>query len=54
MIGTPRGRVGQLCGELKGGYRYYDTDGKRQSTTKIAWVSARMNSKKEGPHSAVA
>jgi len=54
MIGTPRGKVGQLCGELKGGYRYYDTDGKRQSTTKIAWVSACMNSRRKGPHSPVA
>jgi len=54
MIGTPRGKSGQLCGENRGGYRYYDTDGKRQSTTKIAWISTHMKSKKEEPHSAVA
>jgi len=51
MIGTPRGKVGQLCGALKGGYRYYDTDGKRQSTTRVAWVSTHLYNKKEGPHS---
>jgi len=46
MIGTPRGKSGQLCGDDRGSYRYYDTDGKRQSTTKIAWVSARMNGRR--------
>ena len=23
IVGLPKGRIGQLCGELKGGYRYY-------------------------------
>jgi len=54
MIGTPRGKVGQLCGGLKGGYRYYDHDGERHEATKLAWVSTHMNSRREGPHSSVA
>lgn len=54
LMGTPRGKNGQLCGQDRGSYRYYDADGKRQSTTKIAWISTHMHSRKEGPHSAVA
>ena len=39
LIGTTRSKQGRLCGEYKGGYRYYDAQGKRQSTKQLAWGS---------------
>lgn len=42
MIGTANGRVGQLCGEYRGGYRYYDEQGKRRVTRHLAWVSSQL------------
>lgn len=42
LIGTNKGRVGQLCGEYKSEYRYYDEFGKRKSTVKIKWVSTQF------------
>ena len=39
LIGTKRG-VGQLCGEYKGEYRYYDTNGKRRSAKELSWISS--------------
>jgi hypothetical protein len=44
MIGSSKGNVGQLCGEYKGGYRYYDESGKRGSVMKISWVSSNFKS----------
>lgn len=39
LVGTLKGKVGQLCGEYLGGYRYYDKEGKRQSAKQIGWIS---------------
>jgi hypothetical protein len=50
LIGTTRGRTGRLCGEDRRGYRYHDASGKRQSTRRLAWISARfvVNSGRKG------
>jgi hypothetical protein len=40
LIGTPRGKRGQLCGLHQGSYRYYDEQGERQCATKLDWVSS--------------
>jgi hypothetical protein len=39
LICTQRGITGQLCGEKKGAYRYYDVQGKRRQTERLAWIS---------------
>jgi RRXRR protein len=43
LIGLPNGKTGQLCGEYKGGYRYYDAEGKRGSARRLSWVSSNFN-----------
>jgi len=47
LIGTPKGKSGQLCGETNGAYRYYDHDGRRQSTKALAWISTHLCMKKD-------
>jgi hypothetical protein len=42
-IGLPNGKTGQLCGEYKGGYRYYFAPGKRGSAKRLAWISSNFN-----------
>ena len=42
LIGAINGKIGQLCGENRGAYRYYDNRGKRQSTKHLAWVSTHF------------
>lgn len=42
LIGLPNGKTGQLCGEYKGGYRYYDAEGKRGSARRLAWISSNF------------
>lgn len=37
VVGTRRG-LGKLCGEYKGGFRYYDSAGKRQMTRKLSFA----------------
>lgn len=37
LVGTPRG-LGRLCGEYKGGFRYYDSLGKRQSAKRLSFA----------------
>lgn len=51
LVGLPKGKMGQLCGELKGKYRYYDPEGKRGSTNKITWVSSNFFVRKTGASS---
>jgi hypothetical protein len=41
LVGV-NGKVGQLCGELKNAFRYYDTKGKRGSVKKFGWVSTNF------------
>lgn len=41
-IGLPNSKQGRLCGEYRGGYRYYDLDGRRQSAKCLAWVSTHF------------
>lgn len=41
-----KGKVGQLCGELKNGYRFYDALGKRGSVKKLDWVSSNFNTRR--------
>src|SRR5262249_5794107 len=40
LIGTIEGKVGQLCGEDRGSYRYYDQYRKRKTAKRLAWVSS--------------
>ena len=54
LIGTRNGKKGQLCGEYKGGFRYYDQYGKRQNSTKLSWISTQFVIRKgEEQHSHV-
>lgn len=46
LVGTPKGKTGRLSGECKGGYRYYDTEGKRQTAKKLTWFSSNFITKK--------
>jgi hypothetical protein len=46
LIGTPRGKQGQLCGTYRGSFRYYDEQGKRQEVVKLAWVSTCFKTRK--------
>lgn len=41
LIGI-KNKVGQLCGELKGTFRYYNEEGKRQSTKSFDWISSNF------------
>jgi hypothetical protein len=52
LIGTIRGKVGRLCGENLGGYRYYDEAGKRQTARRLAWVRACFVVRAGRPHGA--
>jgi hypothetical protein len=51
LIGTSRGRYGQLCGEKLGGYRYYDNQGKRKRAVKLAWISSHFITRNAGSES---
>jgi hypothetical protein len=46
--GAPNGKRGQLCGEYKGGYRYYDAKGKRGCVKRIHWISGNFNARRSG------
>jgi hypothetical protein len=46
MIGLSKGKVGQLCGERKGGYRYYNEMGKRGSVKKPNWISSSFKTRR--------
>ncbi len=55
LIGTSSGKIGRLCGEYKGAYRYYDAQGKRQVAKRLAWISSQFIVRKGGEaHSPVA
>lgn len=45
IIGTKKGKVGQLCGEDRNSYRYYDSSGKRQATRSLSWINSQFNIK---------
>jgi hypothetical protein len=47
LIGTPRGKQGQLCGTNRGSYRYYNEQKQRQESAKLAWVSTCLVTRKE-------
>jgi len=47
LIGAKNGKIGQLCGEKQGRYRYYDHVGKRQETVRLAWISSQFVVKKQ-------
>jgi len=40
-VGAANGKIGRLCGEMNGKFRYYDKNGKRQATRKLAWISTQ-------------
>jgi hypothetical protein len=42
LIGARNGKQGQLCGEYKGGFRFYDQCGKRQNSTRLSWISTQF------------
>jgi hypothetical protein len=46
IIGTGNGRAGRLCGENRGGFRYYDAQGNRQSAKRLAWISAQFTTRR--------
>lgn len=54
LIGAENGKIGRLCGESNGKYRYYDHNRKRQATRKLAWISRSFIVRKEGTASPVA
>jgi hypothetical protein len=45
LIGLPSG---QLCGEYKGGYRYYDAKGKRGSAKRVHRISSNFKPRRSG------
>jgi hypothetical protein len=47
LIGTAKGKVGQLCGELKGSYRFLDSGRKRQAIKVLGWISSNFITRKE-------
>lgn len=49
IIGTSRGKIGQLCGEDRGGYRYYDVLGKRQTSKNISWINNQFKERLAPP-----
>lgn len=42
LIGTRRGLTGQLCGKIRGAYRYYYTRADRRETKVLAWISSNF------------
>lgn len=46
LIGAANGNIGQLCGENRGHYRYYDQNGKRKTTVRLSWISTQYVIKK--------
>lgn len=55
LVEATNGKIGRLCGEASGRYRYryYDQKGKRQETRKLVWIS-RNFIVKGVPHSSIA
>jgi RRXRR protein len=52
LIGAKNGKVGRLSGRIAKGIRYYDAEGKRQSTTALHWISTQFVAReKEKAHS---
>jgi hypothetical protein len=47
LIGRPDGQMGRLCGEYRGGYRYFDSRGNRQSTKKLLFISDQFITRRE-------
>ncbi len=48
IIGTNRGKTGQLCGENRGKFRYRDISNKRQTCTSLDWLNRQFKSKEGG------
>lgn len=46
MIGTKRGKTGQLCGEARGMLRYRDLANKRQTCSSVSWISTGFKIRK--------
>jgi hypothetical protein len=44
-------KIGMLCGELKGAFRYYDKDNERRSTKYFDWVSSNFRIREVGANS---
>ena len=40
IIGTNKGKIGQLCGMDRGSFRYRDSLNKRQTVKKLSWISS--------------
>jgi len=45
IIGTKKGKVGQLCGEDRGKFRYRDGFNKRQTCSTLSWISSQFKVK---------
>lgn len=48
LIGSVKNKPAQLCGEYKGGYRFYDAQGKRGSVKKVSWISTNFVTRRTG------
>jgi hypothetical protein len=48
LIGTKNGKTGRLSGKLPKGIRYYDAEGKRQSTSALQWISTQFITRVKG------
>ncbi|MCI0491089.1 MAG: RRXRR domain-containing protein, partial [Blastocatellia bacterium] len=47
LIGTTTGKIGRLCGEYLGGFRYYDSAGKRQSAKRLSFACGHFVTREE-------
>ena len=48
IIGTSKGKIGQLCGEDRGRLRYRGIDNKRQSVSELTWINRIFKMKGDG------
>ncbi|MEX0930805.1 MAG: RRXRR domain-containing protein, partial [Candidatus Paceibacterota bacterium] len=45
IIGTNKGKTGQLCGQDRDSFRYYDLTGKRKTVKSLIWISKQFKTK---------
>lgn len=48
IVGTKKAKTGQLCGENRGSFRYFDLEGKRRISKSLNWISNKFKIKEAG------
>ena len=48
LVGGSKNKPAQLCGEYKGGYRFYDAHRKRGSVKQLNWISTNFITRRTG------